>query len=163
MPLGASQVEFFVSLEEAAMRRVGLTRRESRVQTTRLLLACRAAFPWECHWVGALHGGAHDGVTYQTASLAGAHNASLVSSRPLGPVVEHFAVVIALVVGLDSVDLVVLAASRVARIAGHGRVAGPAVDSALDELREAVVGNSNVSDVSSELDLLRLSRLRCDQ
>lgn len=164
VPFGAGQVELLVSLEEATVRRVGLARRESRVQTTRLVLTRWAAFPWECHCIGALHGRAHDGVTYQTASLTGAHDASLVSRRPLGPVVEHLAVVVALVVGLDSVDLVVLTTtSGVARIAGHDRVSGPADDSALGELGEAVVGNSNISDVSSELDLLGLSRLRCDQ
>lgn len=163
MPLGAGQVELLVSLEEAAVRRVGLARRESRVQTTRLVLARWAAFPWERHCIGALHGRAHDGVTYQTASLAGAHDTCLMSRRPLGPVVEHLAVVVAFVVGLDAVDLVVFHASRVARVAGHGRVSGPAADSALGELGKAVVGNPNVSDVSPELDLLGLSRLRCDQ
>lgn len=111
VPLGAGQVELLVSLQEAAVRRVGLTRRESRVQTTRLVLARWAAFPWERHCIRALDGRAHDGVTYQTASLAGAHDASLVSRRPLGPVVEHLAVVVALVVGLDSVYLVVFPAA----------------------------------------------------
>lgn len=159
VPLRSCQVELLVSFKKASVRRVGFARREGRVQAARLVLTSWAAFTREGHRVGALDGRAHDGVTYQTTSLTGAHDALLVPRRPLGPVVEDLAIVVALVVGLDAVDLVVLRA-LVTRV---GPIRHAARHSDFGQFGKAVVRDVDISNVSPEFDLLRFSRFRGDQ